>query len=264
MKLSDIRDFMDIPREEGAQFGPFEAGILLVATLGLTVMQFGGSEMVFADLFGRHFGVQEEQAFYFNSIRSHPWYPLMSLLHWVALCVLGYLLIPALFLKLTRRRLRDYYLSFKGFTQHFRIYLALYLIVIVPVIVVSFSEDYQRIYPFYVHANRSAFDLIVWELAYGLQFLALEFLFRGFMLEGLRRFMGVGAVFVMVIPYCMLHYPKTLSESLGAIIAGVALGVMAMRYRSIWGGVFLHWMVAISMDLLSLLQQNALPKSLWP
>ncbi|MBV72015.1 MAG: hypothetical protein CMH52_11855 [Myxococcales bacterium] len=57
----------------------------------------------------------------------------------------------------------------------------------------------------------------------------------------------------------MLHFLKTGSESLGAIIAGIILGSLAMKYRSIWGGVLLHWLVAISMDVLSLMHQGRLP-----
>ncbi|MCA9541205.1 MAG: CPBP family intramembrane metalloprotease, partial [Myxococcales bacterium] len=64
--------------------------------------------------------------------------------------------------------------------------------------------------------------------------------------------------------YCMLHFQKTASESLGAIVAGVILGTLAMKYRSIWGGVALHWLVAISMDVLSLFHQGRLPTRLWP
>ena len=67
----------------------------------------------------------------------------------------------------------------------------------------------------------------------------------------------------MIIPYCMLHFQKTGSESLGAIIAGILLGGLAMRYKSIWGGVFLHWLVAISMDILSLAHQGRLPKEMF-
>ena len=84
------------------------------------------------------------------------------------------------------------------------------------------------------------------------------------MLSGLKKWLGFGAVFVMIIPYCMLHFQKTGSESLGAIIAGILLGGLAMKYRSIWGGVLLHWLVAIAMDLLSLSHQNKLPTNWFP
>jgi hypothetical protein len=61
----------------------------------------------------------------------------------------------------------------------------------------------------------------------------------------------------------MLHFPKTGVESAASVIAGLVLGVMAMRWRSIWGGVLIHTTVAVSMDLASLLQQGRLPPPTW-
>ena len=43
-----------------------------------------------------------------------------------------------------------------------------------------------------------------------------------------------------------------LPETLGAIGAGVILGTLAMRTRSIWGGVLIHIGVAVTMDVLAL------------
>ncbi len=257
-----LRFRFDFKPEGGAPFGPFEAGVLVISALGLSVMQFGGAESFFYQLFGKHFWNHGQ--WILSDPRMHPYYPIFSLFHWVGFCVIGYFITPIIYIRLSKQRISDYYLKFSGFLEHIKVYVILYFIVIIPVILVSFSKDYQQIYPFYIHANRSIFDLIIWELAYGVQFFALEFLFRGFMLEGLRRNIGYGAVFVMLVPYCMLHFPKTLSESLGAIIAGISLGILAIRYRSIWGGVFLHWAIAISMDLLSLMQGSGLPKQWMP
>ena len=40
--------------------------------------------------------------------------------------------------------------------------------------------------------------------------------------------------------------------SVGAIIAGTILGTLAMRTRSIWGGVLIHCAVAFTMDGMAL------------
>ena len=92
----------------------------------------------------------------------------------------------------------------------------------------------------------------MWELLYAAQFLSLEFFFRGFLLHGLRRALGANAIFVMLVPYCMIHYGKPMPETIGAIGAGLILGTLAMRTRSIWGGVMIHVGVAVSMDMLAL------------
>ena len=255
----------------GGQFGAFEAGLLIVIALGMTFMQFVGSEGTFLWLYGDQLAESARaiikapvDVMPLLDARDHPYYDLLCLAHWVLCCMVGYVLIPCMYLRKMGWRIRDMYLGTGALSEHFKIYAGLFILVIIPVILVSYSQEYQRIYPFYPKAGRSVFDLVAWELCYGLQFFGLEFLFRGVMLAGLKRWLGVGAVFVMVVPYCMLHFMKTGSESVGAIIAGIVLGCLAMKYRSIWGGVLLHWLVAISMDLLSLLHQGKLPTKLLP
>lgn len=257
--------------EGGGPFGRFEALALVCVAVGLTLTQFGGAERVFLGWFGDALAadlraeISDPAIAALVAARDHPFYELLALVHWVAFCVIGYVLIPAVYLKVMGQSIIDNgYLRVGGFTRHIGIYLLLFALVMLPVVIVSFSPEYQSIYPFYTRAGRSVFDLVAWELAYGLQFFALEFMFRGFMLQTLRKWLGYGAVFVMVVPYCMLHFQKTGSESLGAIIAGVILGCLAMNYRSIWGGVLIHWGVAISMDVLSLAHQGLLPTRLWP
>lgn len=255
----------------GAPFGAFEAGVLVVAALGMVAMTFGGAEQVFLAAFGDVFIDARHQGWIDEGLMSpraaaaqHPWYPLASLYHWVAFCLIGYFLIPLAYLKLTGRKLGDYYLGPGGFLRHAHIYLALAAPVLAVVWIVSHFAEFQAIYPFYMHAGRSWGDLLLWELGYGLQFFALEFFFRGFLLEGLRKWAGAGAIFIMVVPYCMVHFLKTAAESAGSIVAGVILGVLAMHYRSIWGGVMVHWLIAIAMDVAALAQKNALPWKWWP
>ena len=42
---------------------------------------------------------------------------------------------------------------------------------------------------------------------------------------------------------------KPMPETLGAVIAGVVLGTLSMRTRSIWGGALIHIAVAITMGV---------------
>ena len=46
----------------------------------------------------------------------------------------------------------------------------------------------------------------------------------------------------------MVHFQKPLPETMGSIIAGLALGTLALRTSSIWGGALLHVAVALTMD----------------
>ena len=248
--------------------GPFELGIALSACVGLMIIQFASTESVYFSIVSwwrgeALAGLDGDTARF--AIRSSTYYPLGSLLFWILCCVTGYLLVPLAYLRLAGRRIGDYYLGTRGFREHKAIYFGAMALMLPVLYLVSFSPAFLEIYPFYVDADRSWVDLVVWEVAYVLQFFALEFFFRAFLLEGLRASFGVGAVFIMLIPYCMVHFPKTAAESVASLIAGLTLGVLAMRYRSIWGGVLVHAVVALGMDLLSLLQKGQFPPlTFWP
>ena len=116
------------------------------------------------------------------------------------------------------QRLRDYHISLRQFRLHYRIYVVLFLLVLPFVIGAAQFPTFYFTYPFYKAANRSNFDFWAWEGLYALQFVSLEFFFRGFILHGLRRRFGAGAIFVMVVPYCMIHYGKPMAETFGAIV----------------------------------------------
>ncbi len=99
-------------------------------------------------------------------------------------------------------------------------------------------------------------ELLAVEFVYGLQFVGVEFFFRGFLVFGLKRRFGAYAIVVMMVPYCMIHFGKPLAETLASIIAGLALGFMSLRTRSIVLGVAIHMTVALSMDFASMGQKG--------
>jgi membrane protease YdiL (CAAX protease family) len=94
--------------------------------------------------------------------------------------------------------------------------------------------------------------LIVYQLFYFLIFLSGESLWRGFMTFGCERDLGLYGLAFMAVPYVTGHFGKPMSETMGAIVAGCVLGFLALRHRSIWWGVALHYAIALSMDLLSI------------
>jgi membrane protease YdiL (CAAX protease family) len=158
---------------------------------------------------------------------------LTSLLYWVSSCVLWYLVIPALVVRFVlRQRLSDYGMSVRGALHH--------------------APAFQEQYPFYRGYGALPPGFLLWELGYAAQFLALEFFFRGFLLHGLVPRLGGYAIFVMIGPYCLIHFGKPFPETIGAIAAGVILGLLSLRARSIWLGVAIHVSVAWTMDALAL------------
>jgi membrane protease YdiL (CAAX protease family) len=154
-------------------------------------------------------------------------------------------------------------LRVRGFFSHVWIYGLCLAVVLPAMVLVATQPDFGTYYPFYKLSSRSWSDLIAWELMYGVQFFALELFFRGWMLGALRRSMGSGAIFAMAVPYCMIHYGKPYLETNGAIVAGIVLGSLAMRTRSIYAGFLVHITVAYAMDALALWRRDALPTTFW-
>lgn len=157
----------------------------------------------------------------------------------------------------------DLGLRFRGFREHAWIYLVCIVVVMPTLAVVAHSPEFNRYYPMYPGAARSWLDFGVWEAIYIAQFLSLEIFFRGFWLRGARS-LGVGAIFSMVVPYVMIHFPKPYLEACGAIVAGTVLGSLSMRTGSIWAGFLIHSTVAVLMDLLALEHNDRLPTQLLP
>ncbi len=182
--------------------------------------------------------------------------------YWVGCRVLCYFLLPAITVVLSGGRLLDHGLSVRGAGRSVGLYAGLFAAMVPLIVAVSFSEAFQNYYPFYDYAGESWQGFLIWESMYAVQFVVLEFFFRGFLLFSLARYIGVYAVFVMVIPYCMVHFGKPFAEVLAAIPAGVLLGCLVLKTRSIWLGAALHIAVAWTMDVLSLAQRGAITR-LW-
>ncbi len=184
---------------------------------------------------------------------------LYALAWWVVTRGGGYTLIPCLTILIWRERIRDYGLSLKGFLEHAWIYALFFGIVLIAVILVSQTREFATYYPFYTLANRSWRDFFYWEVMYAMQFFALEFFFRGYLMYSSEKSLGAGVVLAMVVPYCMIHFGKPVAETFAAILAGTVLGTLSLKTRSVWSGFLIHVTVAISMDLAALVQTRGLP-----
>ena len=86
---------------------------------------------------------------------------------------------------------------------------------------------------------------------------AWEFIWRGFMLFGLEKKFGGYAVLMQMIPFVILHNGKPFLETFGAILGGIALGILALRTRSIYYCVLTHIGVMFSIDIISSLRFRA-------
>ncbi len=151
---------------------------------------------------------------------------------WALAGFVCYGVLPALVVKFVfRERLADYGLKLHGAFADGWVYLVMLAVMGPLVFAMSFNAHFQATYPFYTHPKATPLwpDFWRWELAYGMQFVGVEFLFRGFMVHGLRRRFGAYSIVVMTVPYCMIHFAKPLPETLASIVAGLVLGFMSLR-----------------------------------
>ncbi|MGB3948337.1 MAG: CPBP family intramembrane glutamic endopeptidase [Bacteroidia bacterium] len=186
---------------------------------------------------------------------------LPELAYWVMMLFVFYFLVPAIVVKLVfKENLSSYGLTFKGAFKDYYLYIIMLLVMVPLVLYFSTTHAFQTKYPF-VDFNEGypiMSDLVKWEFLYCLQFFALEFFFRGFMLHGLKKRMGFYSIFVMMIPYCMIHFGKPVQETLAAIIAGIVLGCVSLKSGSIVLGCLVHMSVGLAMDFASLWQKGLL------
>ena len=142
-----------------------------------------------------------------------------------------------------------------------RPYLIILLMVIPIIVAGSFGKDFQKAYPRYQPAYEAIYWQIpqyvltlIFEFVYGLNFVFVEFFFRGVMVIGLGRMMGYSALIPATTVYMFIHFGKPLGESISSVLGGLALGIFAYRTGSIYGGIFVHIGVAWTMELAAWLQ----------
>ncbi|MFZ6013567.1 MAG: CPBP family intramembrane glutamic endopeptidase [Bacteroidota bacterium] len=141
-------------------------------------------------------------------------------------------------------------------------YFTMLLIMMPLIVMASFNDSFMRQYPMYksslAHIQLQVPEAITvagYELAYGLDFITVEFFFRGFLVIGMMTILGRGAVLSMAVLYCFLHFGKPAGEAMSSVIGGFILGVVAYETRSIWGGVIVHVGIAWMMEVIAFLRK---------
>jgi len=117
----------------------------------------------------------------------------------------------------------------------------------------SFSEKY----PHLLSARNNWETFYIYETGMLIYMISWEFMWRGFMLFGLKEKFGYYSVLIQMIPFVILHNGKPEAETFGAIAGGIALGILAYRTNSIYYCVITHMGVMFSIDMISTLRYRA-------
>ena len=250
-------EWESVHRPSAAAFSLEPFVVLASAAALLTLLQFHGTAAELGPILAWLERGQGRLASAAGALYRGPWFELASYAYWSLACFAGYLLAPALLLRALRpgEALSTFGQTARGLRGHGRTYVLLYLATLPFIALAALSPAFLQTYPFYRLAGRSALDFAAWQALYALQFVSLEFFFRGFLVHTLKRDLGAHAVFVAVVPYCMIHFQKPLPEALGAIVAGIVLGTLSLRTGSVLGGAAVHVAVALTMDVLALAQK---------
>jgi len=114
----------------------------------------------------------------------------------------------------------------------------------------SFNPELQAEYPLAKSAAFVPLSFLAVEAVYMAFYFAWEFLFRGFMLFGLEREWGpVAAVLIQTMASTIAHIGKPFPEIVAALLAGIVLGYVAVRTRSMVYGLVMHAVVGIALDV---------------
>lgn len=221
------------------------------ACVFLIVSHYQGSAGFFRTLVGTAFD-------------QHPWNATFGHFWWFGASIVLYLVMPLLLALATRGSFNERYGFQLGDWRAGLTITALFLAIMLPATwVASTLNAFKGIYPlagnsaYMIHLGGGKTELswklfLTYEAAYFSYFIAWEFLFRGWMVHGIMPKWGRGpAILVQMMPFAVMHLGKAELETLGSIIAGIALGILSVRTRSFYYGALIHGVVAVWMDWLS-------------
>jgi hypothetical protein len=224
-------------------FSPFKnKSYLLKISVALVILSFDSSSRHIYQWLATTFDISWE-------LRRWFFYLFTSLHQFVNLGILMFIL------KYIFDRYEDsvYGLTLKNFDV--KPYFIMLLFMLPLIAWASFQGDFLRNYPIY----KDNFDIVAqrlepwkavagFELSYAFRFVGVELFFRGFLIIGMLKLIGERAVMPMVVLYSFWHFGKPLPESIGAAFGGYILAVIAMRTRSVFGGIIVHIGVAMMME----------------
>ncbi len=150
-------------------------------------------------------------------------------------------------------------LRFKGI--NYKPFFVMLILMLPLIAIASFQPAFQHTYPQYKFWNYDgAFGLtplqsdLLFELAYGMDFISIELFFRGALIIGMARVLGKEAVLPMAAAYVIIHFGKPAGEAISAFFGGFILGVHSLKTKNIFGGIVIHVGIAYSMEIAAILQ----------
>ncbi len=121
-------------------------------------------------------------------------------------------------------------------------YVVVFLAIAIPIL--YFTSEVSSVESYYRH--RGDFDLLKYALHMAVYMLGWEFLFRGFMLFGLKDKFKEGSILIQMVPFVLLHLGKPEIETISTIFTGLLWGYICYRGKSFWPAYIMHMVVNVS------------------
>ncbi len=163
--------------------------------------------------------------------------------------------VPIAFLVAMRERLGGYGLGLGKVKTGLKLCLCFYVLYIPCFIVLFMNAGFQAHYGGIVkHIDSIPAFFMKQVIPIAVLALRTEFLYRGFLLFGVKRHYGAWAgILVQIIPYVLMHGHKAPMEAFGSLPVGLALAYLAVKTESIWYGAILHGSIALLFNALILI-----------
>jgi membrane protease YdiL (CAAX protease family) len=108
-------------------------------------------------------------------------------------------------------------------------------------------EEFQGYYSLAILEHPQPTTVVEFALRQGVYMFSWEFIFRGFMLFGLKERFGSLAVWIQAIPFAIMHLGKPELETLSTIFGGAAFGYIDLESRSVLPSFLIHWAIYLMM-----------------
>lgn len=122
-------------------------------------------------------------------------------------------------------------------------------IVLMAVVILGLAqlEEFRQYYARGFFAGVRPREILEFALRQGIYMFSWEFIFRGYMLFGLKERFGSLAIWIQAIPFAMMHLGKPELETLSTIFGGAAFGYVDLKSRSVLPSVAIHWSIYLMM-----------------
>jgi len=103
----------------------------------------------------------------------------------------------------------------------------------------SFNSSLQSYY------REQNFDLLNYFWTSCISLFAWEFIYRGYLLFGLKNKLKEGAILLQMIPFALMHLGKPELETISTVFTGIIFGYVAYRGKSFWPAFIIHLFINI-------------------